>query len=386
MNREQLLNYISQVVAEIFNNVATADDLTDDKKTQALIQSIFLSLDQMGITMAEFMPLIIQDSFDAGIDEANVALKEAVAGAGEITSATAVAGGLAASEASAVIMAAVENPLPAVQKRIHLEAVSIISDDTLLDLSAAIRTAKQNANLTITKTLEEVKGSMARGLISGDMNKTITKEVARQFQQGGLTSFVTKDGKRLGLEWYSKAVVEAKIRTAHVDGASKRYTQAGVGLVQVSTSQNTCAQCARYEGMVISLTGEHDGFRSKGDDSVKLPPYHPHCRHTISPYVTDFKTDEEIQAEKNKWKKFKPDKDTRTAAQKKAYEKEQRIRREANQEKKNYAKMVAVLGDRAPRTIGAYRRMKRQGTVKFQELQSEYRSTLYEVNKAKKGS
>lgn len=384
MNREQLLNYISQVVAEIFNSVATTDDLTDDKKVQALIQSIFLSLDTMGITVAEFMPLIIQDSFDSGIDEANVALKEAVAGASEITSATAVAGGLAASEASAVIMAAVENPLPPVQKRIHLEAVNLIADDTLLDLQAAIRTAKQNANLTINETLEEVKGSMARGLISGDMNKTITAEVARKFQQGGLTSFVTKDGKKLPLDFYTKAVVETKVRDAHVKGSVQRYTEAGVGLVQIHGNPNCCHVCAPYRGMVVSTTGQHKGFKSKGD--VKLPPFHPHDHCTIRPYVQDFKTDEEIQAERDKWKKWKPDKDTRTAAQKKAYEKEQRIRREANQEKKNYAKMVAVLGDRAPKTLGAYRRMKRQGTVKFQELQSEYRSTLYEVNKAKKGS
>lgn len=378
MNREQLLNYISQVVAEIFNNVATADDLTDDKKTQALIQSIFLSLDRMGITMAEFMPLIISDSFDAGIDEATNELKESI-DAADMNTASALAGAsITVSEASAVILAAIENPLPAVQKRIHLEAVNIIADDTLLDLQAAIRTAKQNANTTITKTLEEVKGTMARGLITGDMNKTITKEVARQFQQGGLTSFVTKDGKRLPLDFYTKAVVETKIRTAHVEGANKRYTEAGVGLVQIHENDNSCGICAKYKDMVVSLTGEHDGFKSKGDDDVKLPPYHPSCFGTVKPFVSDFKTPEEIQKEKDKWRSWKPDKDTRTKAQKEAYEKEQAIRRKANYEKKQYARWQMALGNDNFKTIGAFRRAKRTNSVKFQEIQSEYRRIMRE--------
>lgn len=98
------------------------------------------------------------------------------------------------------------------------------------------------------------------------------------------------------------------------------------------------------------------------------------CRHTTLPYVIEYKSKEDIQAEKNKWKKFNPDKDTRSPAEKREYEKEQAIRRQANAEKKQYARFNALLGDENYKTIGAFRRGKRENTKKFQQLQSKYRS------------
>ncbi|MFD1066680.1 hypothetical protein [Oceanobacillus locisalsi] len=77
---------------------------------------------------------------------------------------------------------------------------------------------------------------------------------------------------------------------------------------------------------------------------------------------------------------FDPEEDPRTPEQKKAYEKEQDARRRANAEKQQYARFKGVLGDDAPKNLGAFRRMKRQNTVKFQEMQSEYRSLAQRIS------
>ena len=72
-------------------------------------------------------------------------------------------------------------------------------------------------------------------------------------------------------------------------------------------------------------------------------------------------------------KKFDPGKDTRSESDKKEYRKEQEIRRKANEEKKQYYRYVALLGDDAPKTLGGFRRMKRSNSIKYQELKAEYR-------------
>lgn len=100
------------------------------------------------------------------------------------------------------------------------------------------------------------------------------------------------------------------------------------------------------------------------------------CRHTVSPYVAEFHSDNDIQSELRKWSSFDPNRDTRSSAQVHAYDHEQAIRRQANAEKKQYANYQMVFGDRAPKTLGAFRRMKRQNTAKFQTLQQEYRSIM----------
>ncbi|MFC0188480.1 phage minor capsid protein [Fictibacillus aquaticus] len=368
MNLDKLLLHFSEVMEDIFGQVNNVNDLLNDKKKMKLIESIFESLDRLGMTVTQVVPNQIKDSYYEGIQEASVALQELVATSAEITAT------VTAAEMSAVISGVLAAEPSKVQKRIHLEALSEIADDTLLDLQAAIRTAKKNAKITIEKTLNDVRSTMAKNLITGDPRKVAAQEVAQAFAKNGLTSFVTKDGKKLPLDFYARTVVNTKIRDAHVKGSNQRYTEAKVGLVQIHENSTTCPICSKYRNMVVSLTGEHEGFKSQKE--VKLPPYHPNCHGTTRPYVEAFKTDEELQQERDKWKKWEPEKDTRTPAQRKAYEKEQEIRRKANQEKKAYANMVMALGDKAPKTLGAYRRMKRQNTIKFQELQDEYRSTL----------
>ena len=355
MNHEQLIAYISEVIEEIMEDVANVDDLLQDEKATELLQSIMEALDRLGMTFTEAVPSVLDNSFTSGLSEATTALTETVTGAAQISSALSAA---IIADTSSKIMETVEKAPTKVQKRIHLEAVSQIADDTMLDLSAAIRTAKESANETIMDTLNDVKKAMAKNLISGDTNKVTTNQIKEKFAKEGLTSFVTKDGKKLPLDYYAKLVVETKVRTAHVEGSNRRYLDADVSLVQIVEQEDTCHICAKYRGMVVSQTGKDEGFKSKFDKDVRFPPYHPHCHGTTRPFIKEFKTEEEIHAEKDKWKNFNPKKDNRTAAQKKAYEKEQTIRSKANEEKKQYARWSQVLGNDNFKTLGAFRRAK----------------------------
>lgn len=357
MNEEQLIAYIQEVTNGIFDRIATARNLGNEEVVQQLLGEILGILDQMGLTLEQVIPEQVIVNYFGAVDTAT-----------KLLSAEGVA------VASTVALTPKKTIAKAFQKKIHMEAVEEIMSDTLLDLKAAIRTAKGNASTTVEKTLRSVQDEIAKGIIAGDTNKVIRNRLIKEFQDGGLTSFKTKDNKNLPVDYYSKLVVRTKLREANTKGANNRYLDAGVKLIKVSEHGVTCPVCAKYEGMVICIEGEMEGFKSVNDPGVKLPPYHPHCYHTTKPFVIEYKSEEEIKAEKKRSQAFNPDKDTRTAAQKREYRKEQEIRRKANEEKKQYARWKALLGDDAPKTIGGFRRMKRENTKNFQKLQSKYRS------------
>ncbi|WP_018391837.1 phage minor capsid protein [Bacillus sp. 37MA] len=361
MNLEQLLKAFSEVLFIVFQEVVTIDDILNDKKKAALLASILAALDDLQAATEEVLPTELASAYMSGLNEAQTALQEL------LTS-------VPLSPMAKAIAAAVKIK-PVIQNRIHLNALDEIVSDTMGDMAAAFRTAKESAVTTIDNTLETVRQEIASGIIQGEHSKVAAKRVAKEFAEAGMTSFITSDGRRLPLDFYARTVTRTKIRTAHVAGAETRYTDVGVGLVKITGSYPTCDVCARHRGLVVSLTGEHEGYPTKAQ--VPLPPFHPNDRCGVSPFIPEFGDDEEEA--KERWRNFDPDEDTRTPAQRRAYEKEQEIRRVARQEAKAYEKMKAALGDKAPKTIGAYRRMKRKNDNKWQQLQREYLNAVRSI-------
>lgn len=361
MNNEKLLEYLQEIITSILEEIASAEDLTEEENEQALLDQINFYLEEFGVTIEEVLPQMVIENYFGGVDDATKQLKNAglnVDTSLSLTSSGQIARGF--------------------QRRIHMEAVQEILDDALLDFNAAIRTAIFNANNSITSALEDVKRDISIGMITGDTNRVVSKRVMDSFANNGLTAFYTKPDKRHGvsrklpLDFYANTIVRTKVRESSIKGHVNRYRENGVNLVQISERSDTCHVCAKYDGLVVSLTGEHDGFPTQ--DDVPLPPYHPNCRGVTRPYVIEYKSEKEIESAKKKWENWHPDKDPRTAAQKRQYQKDQEIRRKVNEEKKQYARWKSVLGDDAPKTLGAFRRMKRQNTDNFQKMQSQYMS------------
>ncbi|MFP3490566.1 hypothetical protein R0K20_23480, partial [Staphylococcus sp. SIMBA_130] len=72
-----------------------------------------------------------------------------------------------------------------------MEAVSEITDNTMLDLKAAIRTARRNTSGSIKAALSSAKSDLQRGIIQGNARRVIIKRVAESFAKEGMTSFIT---------------------------------------------------------------------------------------------------------------------------------------------------------------------------------------------------
>lgn len=256
--------------------------------------------------------------------------------------------------------------------QVHAFALDNILTDTMLDLSSAYRTAQQRLIGNIDETLNQVQEDIADGVMFGDTRRKTVKRVYDDFLDKGLTSFTTVDGKELPLDFYAETVVRTKTSTASINAHANTYKEAGVNLVEVVGASDPCGDCSAYQNIVFSLDGQDDRFPHV--DVQSLFPLHPNCRCNVLPYVLEYEESESIDEKIKKGKTFNPNVDARTKKQKEEYDDIQRRRRIARQEVKQYDKIKGVLGNDAPKTIGAYRRMKRSKSKRYKEIQAQMRS------------
>lgn len=357
MDQEKLLELLTSITEDIHEKVA-ASDLSKEEGAERLKLTIQRLLRRFGVSVDELVPPLIVSEYFGGFDEARKMLvDEAV----DVATGLAIgAGGIVAQE---------------FREPVYMDALEQIMNETFLDLKAATRTAGESA----LETIDKVKDDISKGIIQGNDRKKMTAAVMKTFRDDGLTAFITKPDKngvtrKLPLDFYAKTVVRYKTREAANTGAIKRYEAAGQDLVKIYENSDTCEICGRFRNMVVSLRGETPGYPVVGQNGIKIGPYHPGCRGSVRPFVAKRKTPEELAEAKERNKKYHPEKDTRTPAQKKAYDKEQEKRRAANAEKIQFMNFNAVLGADNYKTLGAFRTGKRENSPKFQALQSEYRS------------
>lgn len=371
---------IQYVISEIYNVIESADWLSEKDKQIALIEVDRL-LSDLGVTLTQIVPVVIADAYLTSVKEARAALiKEGI----QIkASKDEVINSIFKPVVSAEIKQTVNDDMVQDIKASalkHNQALEEIVNDSMLDLSAAIRTARQSATQIITSTLDDVQKEIAQGLLVGDNRRQITQRVMQSFQEDGLTSFITIDNKKLPLDFYSETVVVTKTQTARNHAHLNMFNDYGVKLAYVTGNEPTCGVCARYRGYVYSIDGTDPRFPHI--DLYKLFPLHPYCKCRIAPYVEEYKSDEEIQAYIDKAKDFDPETDPRSKKRREAYEHDQKKKRIARQEMKTYAYIKSLLGNEAPKNIGVYRRMKRSNSKSYQELLDKLKVAKQELKVA----
>lgn len=254
-------------------------------------------------------------------------------------------------------------------------ALQNILQDTTADMTAAYATASTLLIGNIEKVLNKVQQEIADGIMYGNTRRKTVKRVYDTFLENGITCFKTVDGKNLPLDFYAETLVRTKTSTARIKAHSETYKEAGVNLMEVVGASDPCPICGSYHNKVFSTDGHDERFPHV--DVENIFPLHPNCRCSVLPYVIEYEEEEDIQNKINNSKNFDPKKDDRTEEQKKAYKDMQDARRKARQEMKDYDKIKSVLGNDAPKTLGAYRRMKREKSKGYIKLQSKMR----ELNK-----
>ncbi|PIC81040.1 hypothetical protein CSV75_04470 [Sporosarcina sp. P18a] len=323
---EELLKVIRQLKDEILF-ILTSYNMTDETHAQAAMDKINALFDKLGIVIEDVIPPIVMQSYLAGTGGA-------VLGS-------------------------------------SLYAVTELSDNIMLDLKAAIRTAKLNTNQSIMTALSEVQSELQAGVASASKKRKVTAKVVETFDKYGMTSFTTVDGKKLPLDFYSEVVTRTNMQNAENRGRVDWFEDNGKDLVIINGVTPTCRHCYAHRGVVFSISGKDKRFQPLTEE--RTPPYHPNCMCYVEEYKEDSLDDRYVQADIERAEAFNPDVDRRPDNIKKAYDKKQASNRKNNYEKKAYARMVAKLGDDAPATLGAFKRMKRSKSKRYQELQKMMR-------------
>lgn len=255
---------------------------------------------------------------------------------------------------------------------VHTGALNAMTADTMLDMKAAIRTARMTSISSIDSALTKVKNDISKGILLGSSRDKIVKEVATSFNEHGLKAFITVDGKMLPLDFYSETITRTKLASARTTAHANHYAEVDNQYYTIHGSYDTCDECAAYRDIVFTMTGEDSRFPFL--DPKEAMPFHPNCKCVIRPELISNLSDSEVDRLAKRSSTFNPDVDKRTKAQREAYENDQAAKRKARAELKQYNNIVARLGKDAPKTLGAYRRMKRSNSTGYKKLMSKLRS------------
>lgn len=169
--------------------------------------------------------------------------------------------------------------------QLHKAAIYALVDDTAKAFGETMTGVSRDARrLLNTATKEELKQRMAKGYISGEARKTIRQNIKGALQEQGLSALVDKGGARWSLDRYADMLLRTKAVEAHNTGLANRMVENGYDLVQVSAHGGTCDVCADWEGKILSLTGETDGYPTV-DQAEGAGLFHPNCRHALSALI-----------------------------------------------------------------------------------------------------
>ncbi len=110
------------------------------------------------------------------------------------------------------------------------------------------------------------------------------QQVLDRFANQGVTGFVDRAGRRWQLESYSEMAVRTTAGRAQVTGTLDRFQAAGRDLVIVSDAPQECPACRPWEGRVLSISGQTQGYPTVGE-ATSSGLFHANCRHALGAYI-----------------------------------------------------------------------------------------------------
>ncbi len=212
-------------------------------------------------------------------------------------------------------------------------------------------------------------------LASGSTVRQMQKNLVDKLQKQGFMTVQYGSGERayqVSLDAYAEMVARSTTREAGNLARETQLTENGYDLVKMTKHYPTCEKCAPLQGRVYSISGNDKRFPPLS--RAFRPPYHnvhPRCRHSVHAYIESLRTDEEIAEAIER--SNKPFTDERSDAEKSLYSDQQAANRQMRQDRYQYERYKARLGDDAPKSFHAFRKTKKAGGENWDRLQEKYR-------------
>ncbi len=212
-------------------------------------------------------------------------------------------------------------------------------------------------------------------IASGATVRQMQQNLVNKLQSQGFMTVQYGSGNRayqVSLDTYAAMVARSTTREA---GNLARVTQLstnGYDLVKMTSHYPTCEICAPLQGRVYSISGNDKRFPPLSR-AFRSGYYnvHPNCRHSVHPYIESMQNDEELAADIER--SNQPFDDTRPEAERALYNKQQAQNRQMRQDRYQYERYKARLGEDAPKTFSVFRMLKKANSENWRIAQLDYK-------------
>ncbi len=270
-----------------------------------------------------------------------------------------------------------------------LGAITEASDTAYKNVQSMYTIARLEADPFREIALKETLSQQAAG---SSWTKASAK-MAQEMQNQGITAFVDKSGRHWNLQSYGNMAVRTTARQAEV---AAMLLADDYDLWQIIRIGSTCPICAALEGRVYSKSGTNPEYPPLSLAFGKVDPagpddlmntylnIHPNCLHSFIKYTTIGKTEKQIQKDKDfsSPEKNPLNQDPRTKKQIKAYRKKEQNRRKLVNDKHQWKRYKALLGDGIPKTFETFQMHKTAGDDVYKKWQNQYRRQNKEIKEA----
>jgi len=241
---------------QILQEIKTATDF-GIKRRKIILAQIDNILQKTGSKTTEYIAKTIPEYYAQGSAQATSQLKN-------------IGADLTVSKGFAMVDAETIQSLVDTSQAPILEGITGISRSAKRLLGASVRD-------TITQNI-------AKGITGGDALQEIKKQVISTLATDGLSALTDRSGKQWSLETYAEMVIRTKAVEARNRGMVNQVAKYGYDLVQVSEHGGSCDACSEWEGEILSLSGDTEGY-STLQEAQDGGLFHPNCRHAINTIV-----------------------------------------------------------------------------------------------------
>ena len=176
--------------------------------------------------------------------------------------------------------------------QIHEEAVKAFVDRSKMKFATGLTATTRKAQTVISTMLQNnITKELAKSKILGTTIDDTAKELVKQIEAQGITGLVDKRGRELNIASYARTLAYTELAESGRTAVRNVAAQNGFDLVVVSSHNSKHAECARFEGKVLSLSGATKGFMTM-DEAISYGIFHPNCQHSYTIIDEQFVTDD----------------------------------------------------------------------------------------------
>lgn len=265
---------------------------------------------------------------------------------------------------------------------LNKKAISILIENTQAEFDGAIAFVGRKVKDDIRKAGIQ---AIADKVTLGTTVQKTRKILAQQYAEQGLSAIKYKrNGKDcfMRLETYAETVARSTTREATNTATVTQVQEIGNDLVKMTNHSSPCPICAPLEGRIYSISGKSKDYppldRAYSGEYANI---HPNCGHRLLPYIPELQDKDTLQKDKD-FSNRSFDIDRLPKAQKErmqreinSYNRAQSKKRALYIDRRQYERYKAILPNDAPKSLSAFRSIKKADGERWQELQNDYRES-----------